>query len=208
MSKILIPSAGAEDWQRFLAESEKQWRTGYSAKAFANCWEAAGGFPGSVQALFDASTFEDFHGLQMLLGIPEHRVPLPGGRRASQTDLFVLGRARDGLAAIAVEGKVAEPFGPIVRDWLAPTPSPVQGEPDIQPSEGKRERLAFLSSNLGLAIGDLAEARYQLVHRTVSALVEARRFAARHAIMLVHSFSETAEWFGDYERLAAMLNAE
>ncbi len=88
MSKILIPSSGAEAWQRFLAEPEKQWRTGYSAKALASCWEGADGFPASVQAVFDGSPFEELHGLEMLLGIPEHRVALPGGRRASQTDLF------------------------------------------------------------------------------------------------------------------------
>lgn len=207
MSKILHPSGGAEDWQRFLTEPEKQWRTGHSAKALANCWEAADGFPPSVQALFDASRFEELHGLEMLLGIPEHRVPLPGGRRASQTDLFVLARANDGLAAIAVEGKVAEPFGPLVREWIAATPSSVEGEPDIPPSEGKRERLAFLSSNLGLSVTDVADVRYQLVHRTVSALIEARRFAARHAVMLVHSFGERDQSFVDYERFAAMLSA-
>lgn len=208
MSKILIPSGGAEDWQRLLAEPDKHWRSGYSAKALAHCWEAAAGFPPSVQAIFDGSRFEEFHGLEMLIGIPEHRVPLPGGRRASQTDLFVLARAHDGLAAIAVEGKVAEPFGPLVRDWIAPTPSSIEGEPDIAPSEGKRERLTFLCSRLGLAADDIADARYQLVHRSVSALIEARRFAARYAVMLVHSFSERDDSFADYERFAAMLGAD
>lgn len=208
MSKIVIPSRGAEDWQRLLAEPEKHWRSGYSAKALAHCWEAADGFPPSVQALFDGSRFKAFHGLELVLGIPEHRVPLPGGRRASQTDLFVLARANDGLAAIAVEGKVAEPFGPLVREWIAPTPSSVEGEPDVAPSEGKRERLAFLCSSLGLAADEVADARYQLVHRSVSALIEARRFAARHAVMLVHSFSERDDSFADYERFAAMLGGD
>jgi hypothetical protein len=45
----------------------------------------------------------------MLFSIPAYRVPLPGGRRASQTDLFALARANDGLAAIAVEGKSGRP---------------------------------------------------------------------------------------------------
>ncbi len=73
---------------------------------------------------------------------------------------------------------MAEPFGSLVRDWLAPKPSAVDGEPDIPPSEGRRERIAFLSSSLGLTTTDVADVRYQLVHRTVSALIEARRFAA------------------------------
>jgi hypothetical protein len=67
---------------------------------------------------------------------------------------------------------------------------------------------AFLSSNLGLAVDDVADARYQLVHRTVSALIEARRFSARHAVMLVHSFGGRDESFADYERFAAILGAE
>ena len=50
--------------------------------------------------------------------------------------------------------------------------------------------LSFLRPTLGLAADDVGDARYQLVHRTVSALIEARRFAARHAVMLVHLFGE------------------
>ena len=40
--------------------------------------------------------------------------------------------------------------------------------------------------------------RYQLLHRAASAMVEARRFNAAHAMMLVHSFSPSDEWFDDY----------
>jgi hypothetical protein len=50
--------------------------------------------------------------LEFLVGLPEHSTPLPGGRTASQTDLFVLARRGTGsLVAIAVEGKALEPFG-------------------------------------------------------------------------------------------------
>jgi hypothetical protein len=87
VTKIVVPATSADDWQRLLAEPEKQWKSGYSAKALADCWQAAADdFPGSVRTVFEQSGFKFFHGLTMLLGIPEHRVPLPGGRRASQTD--------------------------------------------------------------------------------------------------------------------------
>jgi len=116
----------------------------------------------------------------------------------------VLARSRDGLAAIAVEGKVAEPFGPD-RPRVAGADAFVRrGRTGHPPSEGKRERLAFLCSNLGLAADDVAEARYQLVHRTVSALVEARRVCRpprRDARPLVQ---QTSDWFGDYERFGAI----
>jgi hypothetical protein len=204
-SKFLVPTAGSEDWRRLLAEPDKQWRAGYSAKALATCWEAANGFPASVRSLLDTSEFPELHGLEMLVGLPEHRVPLPGGRRPSQTDLLVLARSKEGLVVIAVEGKVMEPFGPLVRDWLAA--SHRSDGSNRRPSEGKETRLDFLASKLGLGSDDLAELRYQLVHRTVSALIEGQRFSARCAIMLVHSFSEAAEGLADYERFAVALRS-
>ena len=90
------------------------------------------------------------------------------------------------LAAVAVEGKVEESFGELVGGWLK------------HDSEGKTERLAYLTEFLGLRGHDLDGIRYQLLHRTVSALLTAERFAARHAVMLVHSFSSKRTSFDDY----------
>ncbi len=50
--------------------------------------------------------------------------------------------------------------------------------------------------------------RYQLLHRAASAIIEAKRFGAPHAIMLVHSFSQTHEWFADYAAFAKLLGVE
>src|SRR5262245_25892633 len=84
MSKILIPSPGPDAWQKFLAEPDKQWRSGYSAKTLACCWQDCNGLPQEIGELF-SSEFE--HELpELLLAIPEHKVPLPGGDRASQID--------------------------------------------------------------------------------------------------------------------------
>ena len=44
-----------------------------------------------------------------------------------------------------------------------------------------------------------AHSKYQLLHRTASAIIEAERFNANHALMLVHSFSLANEWYGDFE---------
>ncbi len=70
MSKILIPSRGAEDWQRLLAEPEKHWRSGCSAKALAHCWEAAAGFPPSVHDLFADSRFDAAYSPQTSVDVP------------------------------------------------------------------------------------------------------------------------------------------
>lgn len=208
MAKIFVPATDAEAWKQFLAQPEKQWRTGYSARTLAHCWQAADGFPPSVAAAFENSPHPELHGMEMLLGLPEHKVALPGGRRASQTDLFVLARGRGGLTTIAVEGKVREPFGELVGEWIAPQPSPTPGEADREPSEGRRERLSFLCAKLGLDEGSVSSLRYQLLHRTVSALLEAERFSASQAVMLVHAFGGNDDSFRDFVAFARLLGAE
>ena len=44
-------------------------------------------------------------------------------------------------------------------------------------------------------------------HRTASAILEARRFQAKYAVMLVHSFSSTDEWFDDYDSFLSLFGA-
>jgi len=50
--------------------------------------------------------------------------------------------------------------------------------------------------------------RYQLIHRTASALLEADRFCASHALMLVHSFSQSHAWFEDYAAFVGLYGRE
>ncbi|NQU08520.1 MAG: hypothetical protein HQ583_08160, partial [Candidatus Abyssubacteria bacterium] len=96
MGHIYIPTKNADDWQSLLADPDKHWRTGYSAKALAHCWEDADGFPPEITGLFSESGTPVFENLEFLLAFPEHKVPLPGGRRPSQNDIFVLAKAGDG----------------------------------------------------------------------------------------------------------------
>jgi hypothetical protein len=190
MNRIYVPATSTEQWTPLLAEPEKHWRTGFSARTLAHSWQEADGFPTEVLAAFRSSP--ELAGVELLLAIPEHKTSLPGGGRASQSDIWVLGKVRDHLVSIAVEGKVEEPFGPTVEQWLE------------QPSDGKARRLAFLQEQLALA--ELPpQIRYQLLHRTVSALLEAKRFGASHAVMLVHSFSPQSQWFSDFGAFAALL---
>ena len=196
-ARIVVASETAESWANGLADPGKQWKTGYSAKTLAACWQASDDFPVSVRAVFKASPHPLFHDIEMLLGVPEWKVPLPGGSRASQTDLFVLARVPSGLVAITVEGKVDEPFDALVADWL------VAGAE--KETVGKRRRLDYVCSELGIESDAAGTLRYQLLHRTVSALIEARRFTATHALMLVHSFSPIALWLDDYIAFAEAL---
>jgi hypothetical protein len=188
MKRIYIPTTSPNDWRRFLAEPEIQWRKGYSARELAECWEQADGFPSSVKQLFAGSPTPALCELELLLAIPEYKVDLPGGIHASQNDLFVLARTTDGqLVVIMVEGKLAETFGPTLGTWL------------MECTPGKLERLEFLCKTLGLRKEPPPEIRYQLLHRTVSAILTAREFNAVYALMIVQSFSPGHAWLEDYQ---------
>ena len=189
---FFVELSGAEDWRLQLAEPKKQWESGYSAKALAYCWMEAKGFPNSVKEVCEKSGYSIFKDMEFLAGFVEHKVPLPGRGHPSQTDIFVLAKNKQDLIAIAVEGKVSESFGETIKDWRK------------NESKGKKIRLKFLCDLLQLNQNNLQEIRYQLLHRTASAVIEAKRFNASTALMLVHSFSKTREWFDDYSNFASL----
>lgn len=191
---ILVPATSLDDWKTRLASPDKHWKVGGSAHALANRWHAARGFPQEIVDLL--ATHDLTRDAMMLLAIPEHQVPLKGGVRASQTDLWVLARTSRGLVSIAVEGKAGESFGPSIGDW------------EQSASSGKRERWAALCSLLEVTRGCDRAIRYQLFHRTASALLEARRFHALDAVVIVHSFSPTQESFGDFQRFVHLMGGQ
>lgn len=196
MSHILIPASSAEDWKRFLAK-DTQFQPGYSAHSLAHCWHACRGLPPEIaEVLGTAPALKD---AALLLAIPEHKVSLPGRGLPSQTDLWLLLRTSDGLVSVAIEGKVAEPFGPTIEEWLA---SSKDGD-----DRNRRARLDGLCQLLGIS-DPPPKLRYQLLHRTASAIIEARRFHAQRAAMLVHSFSQDDAWFGDFERFVEALGGK
>jgi hypothetical protein len=179
MSMFYIPTSGPQSWQTLLADPIKQWRTGYSARTLAHCWEAADGLPPEVAALFGLDT-------ELLIAIPEHKVSLRDAGRESQTDVFALVKSNNRTIAVAVEGKVNESFGPTIKDWY------------LDPSSAKQHRLRFLCDLIGVTFPPPDDLHYQLFHRTASAVLEAERFKTDDAAMIVHSFSPENKWFAAY----------
>lgn len=196
MPRILHFTSGPEDWQALLADPQKHWRTGFSARTLAHCWESADGLPKEVQAAFDATNDPLLSGFTPIMAVPEFKVPLPGGDRPSQNDIFVLGRSAVGPVSVMVEGKVSESFGPTISDWLN----------DASP--GKLERMSFLARTVGLATPPDPALRYQLFHRTASAVMEGQRYRAVAALMLVHSFSTERACWPDYAAFVAAFGVE
>ncbi|MDT0499258.1 hypothetical protein RM530_18105 [Algiphilus sp. W345] len=126
---ILVPTRGPDDWKSLLGDPEKHWVRGRSARAMAHTWEASDGFPTEIRAALESDG--GFQGIVPLLICPEWKVPLPGGRRASQNDAWVLTRDGRGVVSLAIEGKVDKPFDHPLGEWKR----------DASP--GKQTRLAY-----------------------------------------------------------------
>ena len=201
LSKFFVAgreSSGPTDWRVGLSDPEKHWKIGHSARALAYCWEQADGFPSEVVRTFDEGPFTNLRHPRLIIGHPEHVVPLPGGRAGSQNDIFALGTSQGTLFSMSVEGKVSEDFDQTIGKWINNVTSP---------RSGKHTRLAFLKRRLGLSDLEIDHIRYQLMHRTVSALLEAERLRLTTAIMLVHSFSQEDEHLEDYQEFVKLFDA-
>ena len=76
----------------------------------------AKGVPGPVPAVLHKA--EEFRGMELVEGFFEKETGLRSRGRPSQTDLLALIGDGEGFAVLGVEGKVDEPFGPLVSEWL------------------------------------------------------------------------------------------
>lgn len=200
MRRLFVPTLGPSDWRRLLADSDKQWKQTKSAFECSIAWEAARkstrGLPPEVANLFDSH--DRFQGSSLLLGLPEHQVVLDGGGHLSQADLWLLIDAPIGVTSVAVEAKAGEAFDQIVSDWLK----------DASAKSGKPDRLKQACNVLRLSESDVLECRYQLLHRSTAAILEAKRFRLRNALFLVHAFGDNTKSFEDYRYWASLLGVK
>ena len=188
--RLHVPMLQPEDVIPHLAKQQLHWRAGYSAQELAFAWWTSNGhFPPAVRAVL--ATAPEYATAEFVDGFFELEVELGSSGRNSQTDLMIVAGLSDRLAVIAVEGKVEESFAEIVKDW--------------NDSSGKQRRLERLCETLGLDPARVAGIKYQLLHRTASAIYEAKRYRCRSAMMLVHSFSPTHRWFEDLDAFACAM---
>ena len=195
MKRIFVPTSSGADWQRLLAKPKLHWKKGASAMTAAASWEdAAGKLPAEIEAMLTSSGEPALANLTLLAALPEWEVALPGGDTTSHTDVLALCTNSHGLCVIAVEAKALEDFGPLV------------GEKRAAPSTGQTARLDYLHALLGVKHFDDA-IRYQLLHRTASAVLTSRNFHAATAVMLVHAFGTPIERKGDFEAFCGAMSA-
>jgi hypothetical protein len=196
LPRILAFTSGPKDWQALLADPVKHWKTGYSARTLSHSWEAADGFPSEIAEPFAQCDELLLKNTTPVLAVPEFKVPLPGGVRASQNDIFVLARSSSGPVSIMVEGKVNESFGPTLDEWRN------------EASPGKEERLSFLLRTLGLAMPQSGSVRYQLFHRAASAIITGEQYRAAAGVLLIHSFSQERVGWSDYQAFTRLFGTE
>jgi len=143
----------------------------------AYSWENANGLPKEISALFTHADEPALRDASLALAIPEYKVGLEGGTRPSQNDVFAILSCSTGLITVMVEGKAKEDFDDTLGDWKKRT-SP----------QGVKARMADIAENIGLTQTIPDNIRYQFLHRTASAAIEAKRFHAPFAAIIVQSF--------------------
>jgi len=184
-----IPIAQPEEIIPFLGKPY-HWKEGRSAYEAAHSWINARDIPPAIRNVLRADrTLSD---AELVRATFERQTPLDRLGRPSQTDVLAVVKTNSGPAVLGIEAKVDETFGPTVDEWLRDA------------SEGKVERLAGLVLRLGLGQAEIGTLRYQLLHRAVATLLEARAAGAGHAALIVQSFSPPTirAGFADFQRFA------
>ncbi len=188
------PLSRPEDIIPFLGRAS-HWREGRSAYEAVHSWFDANGVPPAVRVVIESDSA--FRGAVLTRAIFEKQTKLDEFGRPSQTDVLAYLDAPNGPAILGVEAKVDESFGQLVGEWVA----------DGTPS--KRSRLVGLARRLGLEAHAIGSLRYQLLHRTVATVIEAKEAGAQDAALVVQSFSPAAvcAGFADFQVFADALKA-
>lgn len=192
-----------EDWKGLAGES--RWRPTRSAYELAYAWHGGpNGIPQGIAVAFNQSGIPELSKLKLEVGFVEKPTFLDTATGPSMTDIMAYARNESGDPVIfAVEGKATESFGLPVRMWVRGDEAAIDPTTKARPSRARR--LRYLAERLGLEVNEDSELYYQLLHRTVSGVMEAALHGATCAVLIVHSFApdDTQNW----QAYAAFLKA-
>ena len=159
ISRVHVPMLQPADVVPHLGKPG-HFKEGRSGRLVAETWFAHNGpSPAILAVLAQSGALAQAEFLDAFL---ERKIELGDGRQPSQADVLALLGLPDGLAVMAVEGKVDESFGPFVPEWLKGA------------SADKERCLARLTGTLGMPVAAVGSLRYQFLHRAASAVYEAR----------------------------------
>lgn len=170
--------------------------------------ESSGDFPPAIKRAM--TPLDTLRGLRPVFSVAEHITVLDTLTAPSRTDLMVYCQdGKCGKAVVAVEGKVDEAFDERIVYWIRDerhrNRQNLEELLTLKINKGKQRRLKWLCHHLNLSLDDQSMIRYQLLHRTADALLEAKHVGARLAIMLVQSFTECSENWNDYAEFATLM---
>lgn len=192
IGRIHVPLLAPQDIKKHLG-AEHHWQEGRSAKCLIDQWWTANGIPPSINGLLDQA--EEWRGAELIDAFAERKTSLEDGRPSHpQSDLLAIVGIGSRLGIIAIEAKVDEGFDKTIDEWLT------------RDSAGKRKRLEGLCARFGLGPTAVGHYRYQLFHRTASALIEAARYRSDQAAMIVQSWCPNKSSFADYEAFCRLLD--
>jgi hypothetical protein len=187
------PLSGPEDAIRLLASPAAPGKHKDAAYQTAHSWFDAQDLPAAVRATLESDpTYAGARLLKVFFEKPSEA----NASGAGHTNVLAVVEVRSGLAIVGVVGKLNEPFGDYVSEWNDGSP-------------GRATRLAASIKQLGMPADVATGLRYQLIHRTVSILLEAQTIGARKAVLLIQSFGSdhSPTGFADLQMFGAVLGA-
>ena len=202
----LRPIRSTADWIDTVGK--KNYKQGsYSAYQVSQSWRNLNGrLPAPMSKIFESSKDPLFHNLK-----PEHIVAekqiylLDSLKNPSRTDIMsYCSNSMGETILLCVECKAKETFASRVSSWVAtPDEPPIRRQALLfhQKAElvpRKLNRLKSLNTVLGTNVMPDSHLRYQLLHRTASAIIEGRNLSARAAVMVVQAFTASVENFFDF----------
>lgn len=185
----------------------RHYKAGFSAYEIAHSWKSSSKFfPDAINEVFRTCNIPIFANLRPDYVVAEYPVFLDDTfHTPSKSDIFAFCSNFYGdRIVMAVEGKCLEPFGPRIQDWIVTSDFPTARRqkmlfpesPPIQPR--KKRRLEFLNSLLPTKIAEDSCLRYQAVHRSASAIIEASKTSSIAAVVVIQAFRKSLDNYFDY----------
>ena len=205
MTRLHIATSCYHEWRTRLARPETQWKRKFSAFENAVLWEIANkqnkknGLPEPVENILVNAGFRD---PVLLFAVAEHQVDLPGGSRASQSDVWAVVKSEEKLISIAFEAKANELFDTkTLSEWITDNTSDFS-------LKNRQERKSYIEKHLPTAINSYDNVHYQLLHRCASAVIEAKRIGCNSAAFIVLSFNSPDKSFQQFEHFCKTIEID
>lgn len=194
----------------------RHFKEGHSAFELTHRWKNVGSrMPEPIYSIFQNSGITDVRDIEILQIYVEYPVFLDSLRTPSKNDLMIFCKSTIApKIVVAVEAKCAETFAERVQTWIRAPDSPNSRKQrklfkaPVSIVGRKEKRLAFLNEVLSVTISPDSHLRYQLLHRTASAILTARQTFANIAVVLIQAFTQSDSNYADFMEFCKFLGIQ